>query len=225
MKRTILPRLQRVAVTLLVISSLSTYSSAQSATTSSITGVVTDPQRVAAPGVNIVAIHLPSGTLYEAVTERDGRFFMPGMRVGGPYRITASLSGFNEEQRNGIMLSLGVTLDLAISLSVAAVSETVAVVAASDAVFSSTRTGAATGITRDELAALPTVSGRLNDFGRLTPQYGALGSFAGQDPRMNNVTVDGSYFNNSFGLRNAPGDTSGVAPISVEAIDQVPGRP
>jgi hypothetical protein len=46
-------------------------------------------------------------------------------------------------------------------------------------------------------------------------------SFGGQDSRLNNITVDGSYFNNSFGLRNSPGDTSGVAPISLAAIEQV----
>ena len=68
---------------------------------------------------------------------------------------------------------------------------------------------------------LPTVSGRINDITRLTPQYGGSGSFAGQDNRMNNITVDGSYFNNSFGLGGQPGDRTGVAPISLEAIEQV----
>ena len=38
---------------------------------------------------------------------------------------------------------------------------------------------------------------------------------------MNNITVDGSYFNNSFGLGNAPGDRTGVAPISPQAIEQI----
>ena len=38
---------------------------------------------------------------------------------------------------------------------------------------------------------------------------------------MNNITVDGSYFNNSFGLGGQPGDRTGVAPISLEAIEQV----
>ena len=42
-------------------------------------------------------------------------------------------------------------------------------------------------------------------------------SVAGQDSRMNNITVDGSYFNNSFGLGNTPGDRTGVAPISPQS--------
>src|SRR5207247_1024890 len=42
--------------------------------------------------------------------------------------------------------------------------------------------------------------------------------------RANNMTVDGSYFNNSFGLgvtTGGIGDRTGVAPISLEAIEQV----
>ena len=87
--------------------------------------------------------------------------------------------------------------------------------------FSSTRTGAATAVTRDDLASLPTISGRITDITRLTPQYGGFGTFAGQDNRANNMTVDGSYFNNSFGLGNTPGDRTGVAPISLHALEQV----
>ena len=91
----------------------------------------------------------------------------------------------------------------------------------SDAVFSSERTGAATQISREALATLPTFQGRLETITRLTPQSGGNMQFAGQDNRLNNITVDGSYFNNSFGLGGTPGERTGVAPISLEAVEQV----
>jgi hypothetical protein len=194
---------------------------AQGVTTGAITGTVKDPQGQIVPGASITALHEPSGSNYEAFTREDGRYFIPGMRVGGPYKVSAALPGFSTEVQAGINISLGVSTDLNFTLKLAAVAETITVVGKSDPVFSSTRTGAATAVTREELATLPTVSGRLNDITRLTPQYGGSGTFAGQDNRMNNITVDGSYFNNSFGLGGQPGDRTGVAPISMEAIEQV----
>src|SRR5918996_1772109 len=88
------------------------------------------------------------------------------------------------------------------------------------AVADAVRPGAATSVDRELIATLPTVSGRINDIARLTPQASGM-SFGGQDNRLNNITVDGSYFNNSFGLAGAPGERTGVAPISLEAIEQV----
>lgn len=200
------------------------HAAAQGVTTASMTGVVKDAQAAVIPGASITAVHEPSGTTYEGVTQADGRFTIPGMRVGGPYKVTASLPGFTTEEKNNIILTLGVAQDLEFTLKVAAVAETVTVIAHSDPVFSSSHTGAATAVLRDELAALPTVSGRINDMARLSPQYtgGPFGgSIGGQDNRMNNITVDGSYFNNSFGLAGQPGERTGVAPISLEAIEQL----
>ncbi len=197
---------------------------AQGVTTGAISGTVKDAQGAVIPGATVLAVHQPSGSTYEAVTQADGRFVMPGMRVGGPYTVTASLPGFTSEAKNNIVVSLGVTQDLDFGLRVANVSETITVVGQSDPVFSSGRTGAATAVMREDLATLPTISGRITDITRLTPQYGGNGTFAGQDNRANNMTVDGSYFNNSFGLgvtTGGIGDRTGVAPISLEAIEQV----
>jgi hypothetical protein len=197
---------------------------AQGVTTGAVTGTIRDAQGAVIPGATVVAVHQPSGTTYESVTQADGRFVIPGMRVGGPYTVTASLSGFTSEAKNNIMVNLGVTQDLDFGLKVASLSETITVVGQSDPVFSSGRTGAATAVLREELASLPTISGRITDITRLTPQYGGNGTFAGQDNRANNMTVDGSYFNNSFGLgvtTGGIGDRTGVAPISLEAIEQV----
>src|SRR5712691_308583 len=197
---------------------------AQGVTTAAVTGVVKDAQGAVIPGASVTAVHQPSGTSYESITQGDGRFFIPGMRVGGPYTVTATLSGFTTEAKNNLTLSLGVAQDLEFTLRVATLSETITVVGVSDPVFSSSHTGAATAVMREDLATLPTISGRITDITRLTPQYGGSGTFAGQDNRANNVTVDGSYFNNSFGLgvtTGGIGDRTGVAPISLEAIEQV----
>jgi Carboxypeptidase regulatory-like domain len=194
---------------------------AQGVTTSGLTGIVKDPQDAVIPGVTITAVHQPSSTTYEAVTQADGRYFIPGMRVGGPYTVTATLSGFRTQIQNDITLNLGVVQDVSFKLELATISEDVIVIGATSPIFASTRTGASTSVSRNDLATLPTISGRINDIARLAPQYGGSGTFAGQDNRMNNITVDGSYFNNSFGLGGQPGDRTGVAPISLEAVEQV----
>ena len=61
-------------------------------TTSSINGkVVTNGEEVI--GATITAKHLPSGTVYNAVTNVHGRYTIQGMRVGGPYDVTISYLG------------------------------------------------------------------------------------------------------------------------------------
>ena len=219
MSRTIFRTLTLLALCALI--SPVARANAQGATTSGLTGIVKDPQDAVVPGVTVTAVHQPSATTYEAVTQTDGRYFIPGMRVGGPYTVTATISGFQTQIQNDITLNLGVVQDVSFKLTLATISEDVIVIGATSPVFASTRTGAATSVSRNDLATLPTVSGRINDIARLAPQYSGSGTFAGQDNRMNNITVDGSYFNNSFGLGGQPGDRTGVAPISLEAIEQV----
>src|SRR4051794_37924089 len=66
---------------------------AQGVTTGAITGLVKDAQQNPVSGASVVAIHIPSGSVYEGTTRADGRFSIPGMRVGGPYSVTVSYTG------------------------------------------------------------------------------------------------------------------------------------
>ena len=189
-----------------------------------ITGIVKDTRAAVIPGPPWSRCTRRRGRPTPPSRRPTGRFTIPGMRVGGPYKVTADVAGFTSEEKGGVALNLGVSQDLEFTLKIANVAETITVVGQSDPVFSSGRTGAATAVLREDLATLPTVSGRITDITRLTPQYGGSGTFAGQDNRANNITVDGSYFNNSFGLgvtTGGIGDRTGVAPISLEAIEQV----
>jgi hypothetical protein len=198
---------------------------AQGVTTGTISGIVTNTQQQPVAGASVIAIHQPSGSVYETVTRPDGRFSIPGMRVGGPYTVTVAYTGaagtaFAPETQNDVQVNLGVATDLEIAVQPIAVTEEVTVTAVIDPVFSSSRTGAATTVAREDIATLPTISGRIGDITRMTPQASGT-SFAGQDNRLNNITVDGSYFNNAFGLGSAPGERTNVAPISLESIEQV----
>jgi len=129
-------------------------------------------------------------------------------------------NAFEPYTLDDITINLGVTTDMNVSVKGIAVEESVTVTASTDPVFSTQRTGASTTVGRDQIARLPNLSNRLENFVRLTPQASGL-SIAGQDSRMNNITVDGSYFNNSFGLGNSPGDRTNVAPISPQAVEQI----
>jgi hypothetical protein len=195
---------------------------AQGVTTGSISGIVLDAQQAGVGGATVTAVHVPSGTSYQATTRGDGRFSIPNMRVGGPYVVTVTYGGtgtaFEPTVQENVTVNLGVATDL--QLYVLSVAEAVTVTAQSDTVFSSERTGAATALGRDVITSLPNLSQRLDSLVRLSPQSSGM-SFAGQDNRLNNITVDGSYFNNSFGLGNAPGDRTNVAPISMAAIEQI----
>jgi hypothetical protein len=201
------------------------HAAAQGVTTGNMSGIVVNAQQQPVAGANVIAIHEPSGTSYEATTRADGRFTFPAMRVGGPYSVTVAFTGtggtaFEPQTKSDVTINLGVGTDLNFTVAPIAVTESVTVSARIDPVFSSSRTGASTTVARDIIASIPTFSGRISDVTRLTPQAAGSG-FAGQDNRMNNITVDGSSFNNSFGLGGQPGDRTGVAPISLEAIEQV----
>jgi outer membrane receptor protein involved in Fe transport len=208
-----------------VVFASATTLNAQGVTTAAIAGVVTDSAGAPLGGARVVAVHGPSGTEYAASTRADGRFTLPGMRVGGPYRVTVTLVGYRPEAQDGIQLTLGVTSDLKFMLAQVSVQVApIVVTAQSNPIFSTERTGAATTISTQQIQQLPTISRRIDDLLRLTPQYSAGGygaSFGGQDARLNNTTIDGSYFNNSFGLAGEPGDRTGVAPISFDALEQV----
>jgi hypothetical protein len=205
-----------------------TAAHAQGVTTGAISGIVVNAQQQPVAGATVLAIHEPSGTSYEGVTRADGRFSIPGMRVGGPYNVTVAFTGgggaaFAPETQSDVTVNLGVSTDLTFVVTPITIQEEVTVIGQADPVFSSSRTGAATAIRRDEIALVPTLSGRLDDVTRLTPQASqGFNSFVGADGRMNNITVDGSSFNAPMGISSSqPGDRTGVAPISLESIEQI----
>ncbi|MBQ9882922.1 MAG: TonB-dependent receptor [Bacteroidaceae bacterium] len=188
-------------------------------TTAAMGGRVIDDTGEAVIGASVRAVHEPSGSVYGAVTNVDGRYSIQGMRTGGPYTVTVSYVGYTTKTFSNLTMQLGEVFNLNVDLSenVAQLGEVVVTATASK--FAAEKTGAVTNINQNTLVNLPTVSRSISDVVRMSPYSGGGMSFAGGDGRSTNFTVDGANFNNNFGLSSAlPG---GGTPISIDAIEEM----
>ena len=188
-------------------------------TTASMAGLVTDENNEGMIGATVTAVHQPSGTKYNAVTNLDGRYAIQGMRTGGPYRIEVTYVGYQPQVAEGITLQLAETFNLDVNMSLNSNTLGEVVVTALGTKFTTEKTGASTNITNAQITSLPSVTRSITDITRLSPYGGNGMSFAGTDGRTANFTVDGANFNNNFGLSESlPG---GGNPISLEAIEEM----
>ncbi|MCA6515569.1 MAG: carboxypeptidase regulatory-like domain-containing protein, partial [Chitinophagaceae bacterium] len=194
-------------------------------TTGTITGYVRDLKGAGLTGASIEVLHEPSGSKYKSVSTSAGKYTVPGLRVGGPYKVTITYVGLKTEVITDITVQLGdpsvidVTLnDLSSELKEVTVTGTANKRAA---LISKDRKGAATNINSRLIGSLPTISRNITDLTRLVPQAGGGTSFAGQDGRAINLTLDGSIFNNSFGLSALNGGQTNSAPISLDALQEI----
>ena len=190
-------------------------------TTSALSGRVVDQNGEPVVGAAVLAQHEPSGTIYGAVTNTEGRYSIQGMRTGGPYKVDFSCLGYSDATYTGVVLQLAETysLNAKIAESTEMLQGTVVVASPTSKFAAQERTGAVTNISNDQILSLPTVNRNITDVTRLSPYGGNGMSFAGSDGRTANFTVDGANFNNNFGLNdNLPG---GGNPISIDAIEEL----
>ncbi len=218
MRRTIL---KSITFFLFIFLSSSIYG--QGLTTASINGIVKDADGQTLPGANVIAVHVPSGTQYGTSTRESGLFNLPNLRIGGPYTLTVSFVGYNEQKQENIFLKIGQKLrtDFTMESQTVELGEIV-VSGEQDKVLNSGRTGAATYIDQKQVEALPTIKRSTRDLTRLDPRSDGNFSFGGKNWLYNNISVDGSYFNNPFGLDDpAPGGQTDAEPLPYDAVEQV----
>lgn len=218
--------MQKRLFTLVVMLTTLVVSALAQVTTSGISGKVVSADDDVI-GATVTATHKPSGTVYRAVTNIDGRFSIQGMRVGGPYTVEISYIGMETKKYENVQLTLGETEDLSCSLSNDAklLDE---VVVTGQAGVDATKTGAAQSINARRISEMPTVSHSIADIARLNPQLNTNGqsgamSFAGTNNRYNAFQIDGAMNNDMFGLTSngSNGGQAGAQPVSMETVEQI----
>lgn len=189
-------------------------------TTSSISGKVIDDLKEEVIGATVVVMHVPTGTVTGTITNSNGRYNISGLKAGGPYEVKITFVGYEPAVFQNITIPLGETYVQNAALSESASILEDVVVTGSSSKFATEKMGAATTITLNQIANLPTVDRSVKNIIRTSPYSNGVNmSIAGGDGRSTNFTVDGANFNNNFGLSDAlPG---GGNPISMDALEEM----
>lgn len=197
-------------------------------TSATLSGRVVGEGGAPVAGAEVTIEHLPSGTTTRAVTDANGRYTSRGLRVGGPYKVTAVADGMEGSSQEDVYLALGdsapVNLDMAAEDATLDAVEVIGVAQAT--VFSPDKVGAGTDISNDQINAFPSINRNLQDYVRLDPRITQTDkgrneiSAGGQNTRYNAIRVDGISISDTFGLESN-GLSAPRQPISMDAIDAI----
>ncbi|MDT7810743.1 MAG: hypothetical protein QOJ42_659, partial [Acidobacteriaceae bacterium] len=93
----------------------------------SISGTVTDSTSSRISGALVVVHNVETGTERKLITDSEGRYGAPSLTVGS-YDVIVKRDGFAPEQRSGVSLTVGQSVQVDLTLNIGAVSEQVNVV-------------------------------------------------------------------------------------------------
>ncbi len=195
-------------------------------TKSSISGIVKSEKGATVPGASVLVVHTPTGTKYSTSSDFDGSFAVPAIRPGGPYTVKVTFMGYKTAEVSDINANLGsnVTVNVVLVDELSTLKEVVVKGKSGGSAFSKNRTGASQQFSTREINAVPVVGARsITAITKYNANAGANGTFGGQDSRANNFTIDGSVFNDGFGLGSTSqaGGRTGSSAISLDAIEQL----
>src|SRR6267142_1282706 len=167
-------------------------------TTGTIAGRIVDAQGFVMPGVIVTATGAQGAK--SAVTDGEGRFSLPFL-TPGRYTVRAELQGFKTIDRSDIDVRLDQRVDLAMTMEIGDLTESVTVVGA-PAQLNPTSATITTNLDSSTLASLP-VGRRFSDTLYLAPGVSSSGSLGVANPSVpgssgleNQYVVDGVNITN-----------------------------
>lgn len=199
--------MRRFAVVVLAgFLTLTSVPAAAQGQSSAVQGRVVDESGAGMPGVVVLVTHQGSGMFRQVVSNPDGSYFVTGI-LPGPYRITAELAGFKKYERPDVLLTVGNTASLDITLGLGGIEESVTVTGEAPLIDSTSKQIGA-NIGQAELAALPIMNKDWMYAVGLTPGIQVASSTAsfsceslivgGGSNRSGNFSIDGGGNNDDY---------------------------
>src|SRR5437764_5522401 len=111
------------SVFFLLLASVNAFAQAGAA---QISGVVKDASGGVLPGVTVTATETDTGLKRDATTETDGSYTLLNLPPG-PYRVEAMLQGFRSFQQTGIVLQVGASPVINVTMTIGQTAETITV--------------------------------------------------------------------------------------------------
>ena len=189
--------------------------------TGAVAGVVLDASDAAIPDARVTVTNVATGVSRTVETSRTGQFSAPVLPPG-EYSVTVERDGFATVRQNDLIVTVGETVNLRLSMSPKGVTETVEV--ASRPALDSTKTNQSTLIDRQQIDDLPINGRRADQFALLTPgvtrdgRFGLL-SYRGQSGVFNNFTIEGNDDNQAY-FSEARGRTRIASNVSANAVQE-----
>src|SRR5947207_2032627 len=76
-------------------------------TTATLSGLIKNKKNEPLPNATVNVEFAEAGIKFSVLAKGDGRFTIPNLRVGGPYKITASYINYDSSSANDVYLELG----------------------------------------------------------------------------------------------------------------------
>lgn len=199
----------------------------------SIGGTVRDSSGAAVSGAVVTVKNLETGAARTLTTANDGRFSAPSVPVG-EYSVSVARDGFQTQERTGVSLVVGQSLQLDFELGVGAVREEILVDATGAGVNTTTQQTAGliderqvkelplNGRSYDELLTLNPASvnytaERSGSIGTSNSSVGNMFAVSGRRPQDNLFLLNGIEYTGASLINVTPGGTSGQL-LGVDAV-------
>lgn len=186
-------------------------------TQASISGVITDNQKKAVPGVSVQVRNESTGFTTRTTSNSNGVYTFKELPLGRPYTITAAYVGFGTQKITGYSLNQGDALKVNITMQDAVENLAVVEIVGSGMKNKTENLGAATTITARDIEKLPVNGRNFTNLMDLSP-LSRGGNLSGQLGSSTNYTIDGMTAKNPTSAGSTTSRSGAPYSLSMEAV-------